>query len=214
MKKIAIHQPNFLPWMGYFEKARRVDEFVFLDHVPFSKGSYTNRVRYFCKSSLEIKWLTIPVKNSPLGTPINQIELSQTKDWESKIIHTIKQNMDSTVTSEIVDKIQNRTTEKLVDLNISLIEILMRHLEVSVKCLKSSEMNLPHSSEQEVLKISELLDASHYISGKGGENYLNNGAFAQRGIDVEILNFKDKVLSRGIMEEDEVSLSAVYALKV
>ena len=85
MKTIAIHQPNFLPWFGFFEKIKRVDQFVFLDHVPYSKGSYTNRVQYFCKSSQKNKWLTVPIKNAPLGTAIHEIKLAESSTWESKV---------------------------------------------------------------------------------------------------------------------------------
>ena len=56
---VAIHQPNFLPWMGYFWKIAHVDRFVFLDNVQFSKGSYQNRVKV--KGPQGPHWMTIPV---------------------------------------------------------------------------------------------------------------------------------------------------------
>lgn len=214
MKKITIHQPNFLPWMGFFEKARLVDVFVFLDHVPYSKGSYSNRVRYFCKSSQEIKWLTIPVKSSPLGTPINEIELSASQEWVPKIIHTIEQNIDTPLTEAIIDRIVNRRTTKLVDLNISLIKLLMKHLDLSPDFIKSSQMQLEDSADQEVLKIAKSVNATHYVSGMGASKYLNRVAFAQNGIQVQLMDFKQELNKRDLMKDTEVSLSALYALKV
>ena len=77
MTLIAIHQPNYLPWLGYFEKIRRADVFVFLDDCQFSKGSYTNRVRIG-----QGEWLTLPVSNS-FGAAINETKIAD-PDWLEK----------------------------------------------------------------------------------------------------------------------------------
>ncbi len=212
MKKIAIHQPNFLPWMGFFEKARMVDEFVFLDHVAFSKGSYTNRVRYFCKSSQTQKWLTLPIENAPIGTPINEIKLSSSPVWESKLIQTISQNIPSLISDELIDVIRNRQSLFLADLNIQLIKCMLTSLSIDVKSVRSSEMKLDDTDEQEVLKIARYIEASHYICGIGGHNYLDKGAFAQSGIKVDVEDFKQHLLRKGIVDEKKVGLTALYQM--
>jgi hypothetical protein len=212
MKKIAIHQPNFLPWMGFFEKARISDTFIFLDHVPYSKGSFTNRVKYFCKSSQKVKWLTLPVKGAALGTPINKIELSSAIGWESKIIHTITQNISSPFATTIADIIKNRRTTKLADLNIVLIKSMMKNMGITSECMRSSQLSLDESNSQEVLKIAMECKASKYICGLGGRNYLDVGAFAQKEIEVEMLDFMQLVKESGKMPAGQEALTAMYAL--
>ena len=81
MATIAIHQPNYLPWLGYFYKIANSDVFVFLDDVQFSKNSYTNRVQVFGKDE-KMRWLTVPV-SAHSGQSINEI-------FSSSIILLIK----------------------------------------------------------------------------------------------------------------------------
>jgi len=69
--KVAIHQPNYLPYLGYFDKIRQADIFVFLDDAQFSKGSYTNRNRI--KTSNGIKWITVPLLKRKRKLPINRM---------------------------------------------------------------------------------------------------------------------------------------------
>ncbi len=210
MKRIAIHQPNFLPWMGFFKKMERVDQFVFLDHVPFSKGSYTNRVRYFCKSSGQVKWLTLPIQKTRLSTRICDVKLDSSSNWESKLITTIRQNIDSSIGELIADTIRNRRTDYLVDLNISLINHLATYFKISTPVLRSFQLELPASDDQEVLKICEKLAVKEYVSGKGAHRYLDFGAFAQKEIVVDVCDFAEIVRSEVGEESKWVGMTGLY----
>ena len=210
MKRIAIHQPNFLPWMGFFKKMERVDQFVFLDHVPFSKGSYTNRVRYFCKSSKKVKWLTLPIQKTRLATRICDVKLDSSSNWESKIIATIQQNINSSMGELITDTIRNRRTDYLVDLNISLINHLAGYFKISTPIIRSSQLELPVGEEQEVLKICEELSVSEYLSGKGAHRYLDFGAFAQKEIAVRVCDFAEIVREEVGEESEWVGMTGLY----
>src|SRR3954447_23423027 len=83
---VAIHQPEYFPWLGYFEKMIRADAFVLLDQAQFSKGDYHNRTRI--KGAAGIQWLTIPVIQR-LGQTINEAAVAnqhwQVKHWQSLI---------------------------------------------------------------------------------------------------------------------------------
>src|SRR5690348_1614998 len=70
---VAIHQPNYIPWLGYFFKIAHVHQFVFLDTVAFSHGSLVNRNTI--KTSTGPAWLTIPVRTSGrFGQLIREVE--------------------------------------------------------------------------------------------------------------------------------------------
>lgn len=210
MNTIAIHQPNFLPWMGFFKKMEMADQFVYLDHVSFSKGSYTNRVQYFCKSSQKTKWLTLPVQKSPIGTRISDIKLEDRKSWDDKITKTIHQNIDSSIAELIIDTIRNRRTESLVDLNISLIAHLLRYFEISTPVVRSSQMEIVLEGDQEVLAICKNLGAEKYVSGKGGASYLDLEAFAQNEIEVELCDFMGMMKGEGEYDKERIGMTAVY----
>src|SRR5688572_22703540 len=89
---VAIHQPNFLPWLGYFDKLARVEVFVFLDHVQFQKkgGNWANRVRMLAGGD-QASWVTVPVVRSYHGVrAINEIEIDESRPWRSKLLKTIE----------------------------------------------------------------------------------------------------------------------------
>ena len=76
--KVAIHQPNYLPWMGYFHKMHHADVFIFLDDVQFTKGSHINRVKIL--SGKGPRWLTVPVVKVKLGQNIIDVRPSS-NNW-------------------------------------------------------------------------------------------------------------------------------------
>ena len=85
---VSIHQPNYLPWGGYFFKIINSDLFIFLDDVQFSKNSFINRTKVTHNN--EYTWLSIPIKFN-LGESILQVKLAQ-EDWQLRHLSKI-QNM-------------------------------------------------------------------------------------------------------------------------
>ena len=91
MKTIAIHQPNFIPWIGYFAKILAADEFIFLDTPQFSKGSFQNRVQI--KTPQGSTWLTANVKKEKESfVPSNIVKLADFDRWKVKHLKTIQAN--------------------------------------------------------------------------------------------------------------------------
>src|SRR4029078_5615477 len=92
MALVAIHQPNFFPWLGYFDKIRQSDIFIFLDAVDYRPpgegrmGSWVNRVRLAIDG--EARWVTCPVRRLAMGTPILAAQIDDNQPWRGKILHT------------------------------------------------------------------------------------------------------------------------------
>ena len=87
--KVAIHQPNFMPWTGFFNKLSKVDTYVILSRVQYSKGEVTNRVNIKTPNGAE--WLTVPIAGKR-DRYIRQVELSNWMFHRKKILRTIEQN--------------------------------------------------------------------------------------------------------------------------
>src|SRR4051812_18140902 len=86
---VAIHQPNFLPWIGYFYKVLKCDRFVLLDDVQFTRGGYTNRVNI--KFGKGPDWLTVPIKKQGrFGELVREVELQPDQRWRGKLVQTLK----------------------------------------------------------------------------------------------------------------------------
>src|SRR3989442_2778643 len=76
--RVAIHQPHYLPWLGYFAKWAAADRFIFLDTVQYEKNGWQNRNRV--KTPDGPRWLTVPV-HARLGTPIPEVTVDTAQPW-------------------------------------------------------------------------------------------------------------------------------------
>ena len=79
---IVISQPMFFPWVGMFEQIRLADTYVHYSDVPFSKGSFVNRVQV--KTAQGTPWMTVPLKSFSIGQSICDVEIDDQKDWRRK----------------------------------------------------------------------------------------------------------------------------------
>ena len=86
---VAIHQPQFMPWLGYFDKMDSCDVFVLLDNVQYKKNEYQNRNRI--KTSKGWQWLTVPV-NYKFPQKINEVMIENSSDWRKKHLHALETN--------------------------------------------------------------------------------------------------------------------------
>src|SRR3972149_7751977 len=96
-KIVAIHQPNFFPWLGYFDKIVKSDIFILLDNVQFPKtgGIWTNRVKIMVGKTAD--WITVPIIRSYHGLKlVSEIEINDTTLWRKKMLATIESNYKKT----------------------------------------------------------------------------------------------------------------------
>lgn len=194
MKSVAIMQPTFLPWVGYFALMNLVDEFVFLDHVQFDKRSWQQRNRI--KTANGPVWLTVPVATK--GKSEQSIKEAGIKtddpDFPAKIIKTIEQNYSKTpfygdYAPALFDVLSDGR-EKLLDLNIALIEYFRNHLSVDTPLKSSSDMDVTGQKSSLLVDICKQIDATSYISPPGSREYLESSDdFEKAGIPVTYFEY-------------------------
>lgn len=191
-KIIAIAQPTFLPWVGWFDLADQVDLFVILDDVAFSKQSWQQRNRIRTRNGLE--FLSVPVKTSGrLGQQIADCELAD-QVFVVKMIKSIQANYSKspffdTVYDELVSTFQAAArTSRLVELNCVLISWLAAKLGVTTPMIRASTLSADGERGEYVAAICEYLGADRYLSPAGAESYLieDRHSFERRGIEVLI----------------------------
>lgn len=184
-KTIAIHQPNYIPWLGYFYKIFQSDVFVFLDDVQYSNEGMQNY--HYIKTPQGSFRLKIPV-NSKFGLNINEINTRDELGWKKKHLKSIEMNYKKSkhfedvfpeYSSLILDEY-----EGLADLDISIIKHICKKFGIQTEFALSSKMELNSKKEQKVLDICSTLNGNIYYSGTGAKAYQNEENFKERGIEL------------------------------
>ena len=195
---IGIHQPNFLPWPGYFSKIVNSDIFVFLDDVKCSKNSFFNRNKF--SSNASWFWLGIPVSKSSYSLKINEVTVDN-KFIDKHLKYFKLSHKKNTREKEIIDalidfyEIKNQENSiNLSQFNIELIMLILSFLDCNTKIVKSSdlEINREHRKQDLLIEIIKSLGGKEYISGLGAKSYQEESKFLENDISICYNKFSPK----------------------
>lgn len=188
-KIVVIHQPDFAPYLGFFHRFLSADEFIVLDHVQFVTGtsrSWTHRDKI--KTATGEKWLSLSVQKAPMGTPINNVKLSESYDWATANLNLLKQNYSKAPFFEeifpLVAHLYDQRVVFMADFNLKIIELLMDLLDVRLPWIRSSSMQAHDTKNELLIDLLRKSGATCYLSGIGARDYMQPEKFAQAGIDV------------------------------
>jgi hypothetical protein len=191
LKIIAIHQPGYLPWLGFFKKIMYSDVFVLLDNVKFVKKQWHNR-NYILTNNGPI-FLTVPViKNS--GENIHEIKISYDEKWNINHKKTIFYNYNKSPFFDqywnFFEEIYSKKFKNLLELNLEIINFFIKELELKTKIIFSSELGITEKKSKLNLEICKSLNADIYLSGTLGQNYIIEEDFKKNDIKIEYQNFQ------------------------
>ena len=195
---VAIHQPQYLPWLGYFDKIRRADVFCFLDNVQYKKNDWQNRNRL--KTAQGWQWLTVPV-HYRYPQKIGEVTINNAAKWKNKHLQALVSNYSRAPFfkefSHIFEQAYSENWESLAGLNIHLIKRLGAALGIDHKpYVKASDFELSDDSTNRLIDICKKLNADTYLSGQDGVKYMNMDSFERSGIRVIIQDFQHPVYSQ------------------
>lgn len=191
---ISIHQPEHLPWPGFFNKIKSVNEFVLLDDVEFRKGYYHNRNKILNNANKE-EWVTIPLIKTSNKDKINQKkikidDLKKINSYKNKIYNSYKNTHYFKLYEEEFFGIYDKNYKYLIDLNLNLINFFLNKLEIDTKIIKSSSLDIVGKKSDLILKICKKLKATKYLSGVSGKNYLDLNSFKKETIKVNFQKYE------------------------
>jgi RimJ/RimL family protein N-acetyltransferase len=176
---VAIHQPNFFPWLGFFDKLRRADTFVLLDTVEFSKGSRTNRVEVEVNGAPH--WITAPVQRAGIGGPIKDVLFDDGRDWRTKIVKTLRQNYSGT---EAVEHLVRYGEPRLAEYNEHAIRQLAETLGAATRIVRASDLDANGRATELLVALVGALGGGAYLAGGGATGYQDDERFAAAGIEL------------------------------
>lgn len=211
---IAIHQPNYLPWLGYFHKIACARAFVFLEGAQFSKGSYTNRVRILYREGP--RWLTQAVLRQ-FGQPIRDLTFADAI-WATKHLDTLRNAYrDAPAFAEVWPAFQEillaGSLATVAEANRRIIIDLAVRLELGTIFFTDTALEIDGrtGNERLVALVKAFTPGSAYLSGAGGRKYEDETKFTEAGIPLIYDSFEHPVYDQG-HPNFEPGLSIVDAL--
>lgn len=199
---VAIHQPNYLPWLGYFAKMARSDVFVFLDDVQFSKGSFSNRVKIGTLHDGG-RWLTVPIRVH-LGNLISEI-LPSSSDWANRHVEILRDAYRSApnfknVFPELEAIFSDAARyETLSAININIVTAIARRLDTECVMVNSSTFSISAQSDDRLIAIvSAISPSATYLSGSGGAAYQDPEKFKRAGLGFRYINFEHPIYDQRV----------------
>ena len=194
-KKIAILQPNYIPWKGVFDLINRVDVFVFYDDVQYTIKDWRNR--NIIKTPHGLKWLTVPViSKGRKDQLICDTKIGNYVDWQKKHYKSIRLNYAKAKHFKdyeyILEEIYlTKKWEYISDLNIYSTKLIAEILNIEVDWHKSSELNVygDNKDGERVIKICDLLSCNYFINGPSSRAFLNEKLFNAANIGLEYMKY-------------------------
>ena len=192
---IAMMQPTFMPWPGYFELIANTDIFIFLDNFQFSVQSYHQRNRLFVDID-SVGWYVVPVlKSVSYKSPLNETRIHENIPWRKKMWMRLKTNYEKceyfhTMEHDLHDWLI-KPAVSLASLNIEFIKIVCKHLNISPEFRYSSEFPDTGVRSGRVLELLRSCGCTRYYCAHGAFNYMfQDGKFPVPEIEVLFQNFQ------------------------
>lgn len=192
---VAIHQPNFFPWLGLFDKLRRADVFIVLDDVQYPKtgGSWSNRVRALIQG--EARWLTAPVDRAFHGTrKINQLHFSAREAWRERLVRSLvmayRRAPCFEETMSALEPLLRSPVDNVAEYNIQAITALAGHIGLRApQLLRSSAWPTELGGTDRLVELTRRVGGDGYLCGGGAQGYQQDAAFAAAGLGLVYQRF-------------------------
>jgi hypothetical protein len=197
-KTVVIHQPDFLPPLGFFHRFLQADVFVALDHVQFvqhTKNAWTHRDKI--KAAKGETWISLSVKKCSLATAIKDVELSVNTPWQEANLNLLRANYRSAPffrpIFERLEHIYKMPFARMAEFNLALIDLLCDWLAIKIPRVESSTLEHAGTKSEMVAQIVAAVGGTHYLSGIGARNYHEQAPFDRREIEVMWQDFRHPV---------------------
>lgn len=194
-RTVAIHQPNFFPWLGYFYKLRHADVFIFLDDVQFPKtgGTWINRV--MVRQNGNACWLTAPIDRNYSGVRnIKEMKFAHQRGWRDKILKTLAAAYGRTPyfseTMSVLKPLILNDDGNIAEYNIFAITSIYRALGLPpLELYRSSELESHGAATDRLISLTKAVSGDCYLCGQGAAGYQEDELFLSSGLSLQRSDF-------------------------
>lgn len=192
---VSVHQPQYLPWLGYFDKIDCADVFVLLDNVQFKKNEWQNRNRI--KTAQGPQWLTVPVLYK-FPQLICEVGINDRERWQHKQQQSLLSNYRKAPHWSLLEpfftEIFARTWPTIAALNIYVVRELTALLGIATPIYIASELpSFPEDPDERLIAITKHFNGATYLAGSGGHDYMDLSKYREAGINVAFQEYRHPV---------------------
>ena len=197
---VAAHQPNFLPWLGFFDKLVRADVLVLLDDVQLPRsgaGTWVNRVRMLVAG--RPAWVTVPIVRAGRGVQrILDVRVDDSQPWRRRILRTIETSYGRAPgfreAFPLVREIVSHPSDRIAELNERGIRLVADALGLDTgRLARSSRLQTREQGTELLIELTRLLGGTTYLSGDGADGYLQPERYDRRGLELRFQEFRHPV---------------------
>jgi hypothetical protein len=187
---VSIHQPQYLPWLGYLHKILNSDLFIVLDNVQYVKNEWQNRNRI--KTPRGWQWITVPVEFHH-GEKIRDVRINNRENWRRKHRNALITNYSQAPYFKeyfpFFEKAYAREWSSLAAINIFFIRYFLDVLDLKVETVKAPQFPQVEEPTERLVALCKQVGARCYLSGVKGRQYLDLKRFEDEGIEVVFQDF-------------------------
>ena len=197
---VTIHQPEYLPYLGFFDRLLHCDTLVLLDTVQFQRGGFINRNRI--RTPTGWQWLTVPIvgRKKDVKKSIQSVRIDGEKSWQEEHCRAIEFNYGKAPYFQeffpALRKILSQKWESIAELDSALIEWALTLFDLKIHVVTSSALQVDGTSTELLVNICTALGTNIYLSGPGGKKYLNRENFSEANIAVTFNVFQHLVYTK------------------
>lgn len=186
-KRVVILQSNYIPWKGYFDLINEADLFIFHDDLQFTTADWRNRNKI--KTDKGIEWLTIPAGRNE-NRLICEVQIPD-QSWKEKHRRVIAEYYRKApfFDEQLLNTLYNNNISNLSDYNQYMIKYLCEQLDINTLMIDSRSLQAEGTKTDKVIDLLRKVNASVYLSGPSGRNYLEEEKFKQEGIKLEYYDY-------------------------
>ena len=192
--QVTIHQPEHLPWLGFFNKMAKADTYVILDNVQYRKGYFQNRNKILGTNGEQ--WISVPVQGKGrMDSTILDMQIAEERNpkWRRKYLNTLylsyRNHPYFSLHFPFFEGLMEKNIMSLRDFNLEIIYYFADFLDIHPKFVKASDLSIEGKKSDLVLSICKNLGADTYISGPSGADYMKLEDFEREGIAVTFQHF-------------------------
>ena len=203
---VSVHQPQYIPWLGYFDKIAKSGAFVLLDNVQYKEREFQNRNKI--RTADGWIWLTVPVISKGLGRQvISEVRIDNTFSWPEDHLKSIRAAYGKTryfdVHFPFFEKVYAKRWEYLAQLNIVIIEYVIKELAITTPIYYESKLGIFGTKTDRIVEICAKLGAHTYLSGSGGREYLEEEKFKDAGVKLAYQEYAHPIYRQQFMKDEK-----------